>query len=209
MVLTNGTTLQNVKGTDEREATARRDAAHPKRRAQRVEPASAILRSLDAVLTTQRRFAPTNTDARGFTLVATLVLVVILGVLATVVLSGEHPSATTGTGASTLPGTASTMPQNAGTDADLAARAACESDFLAVTAALNDYRTLNGAAPSSGISWATAKAHGGPYLTTWPGQTRYFSITWNGAILSVVPTTGASSHGNVGTRSPKTGCYAT
>ena len=191
MIPTTGTIKQNLKGTDEREATARRGAARPNHRAQRVAAASAILRSLDSVLTTQRRFEPTNTDAQGFTLVATLLLVVILGVLAAVVLSGKHPTTTTGTGA------------------DFAARAACESDFLAVTAALNDYRTLNGAAPSSGISWATAKAHGGPYLTTWPGQTRYFSISWNGAILSVVPTTGASSHGNVGTRSPKTGCYAT
>ena len=124
---TTGATVQNANGTDECEVTARPGAARPNRRAQRFAAASAILRSLDAVLTTQRRFAPTNTDAQGFTLVATLLLIVILGVLATVVLSGQHPSATTGTGASTPPGTTSTMPQSAGTAADFAARAIWKS----------------------------------------------------------------------------------
>ena len=169
---------------------------------------SAILRSLDANFTTPRRWERTNRDERGFALVATLLVVVILGVLATIVLTLQSPSTTSGTGATTPPGTTSTPPKSVAGGADLAARVACESDYLSITTALSDYRTLNGAWPGPGTSWATSSTRGGPFLQVWPSEQRYFSITWNGNVLSVVPAQGVASHSNAGTSSPKTGCFA-
>jgi hypothetical protein len=170
--------------------------------------ASAILRTLDANFTTRQRWERTNRDEWGFAMVATLLVVVILGVLATIVLTLQSPSTTSGTGATTPPGTTSTLPQTVGSGADLAARVACESDYLSITTALSAYRTLNGAWPSPGTSWATSSTRGGPFLQVWPSEQRYFSITWNGNFLSVVPAHGVVSRSNAGTSSPKTGCFA-
>ena len=61
---------------------------------------------------------------------------------------------------------------------------------------------------AAGVAWATATANGGPYLQAWPESANYYSITWNGAQLSVIPVRGAPSHGSDGASSPKTGCFA-
>ena len=159
-------------------------------------------------LTTRRRFERANTDARGFTLVATLLVVVILGVLAAMVFSRQSHSTTAGPGASTTPGPTSTLPSSVGAGTDLAVRTTCEADFQIVTVALNAYRALNRASPSPGRAWATSSTNGGPFLKSWPGQPRFFSITWNGTVLGVVPATGDSSLASAGTSSPRTGCYA-
>ena len=163
---------------------------------------------MDANFTTRRRSERADRDDRGFAVVATLLVVVLLGVLATIVLTLQSPSTTSGTGATTPLGTTSALPKSVGGGADLAARVACESDYLSIMTALSAYRTLNGVWPSLGASWATSSTHGGPFLQAWPSDKRYFSITWNGNVLSVVPAQGVASHSNAGTSSPKTGCFA-
>ena len=141
-------------------------------------------------------------------MVATLLVVVILGVLAAMVFSRHSPSTTAGPGVSTTPGPTATLPSSEGAGINLAVRTACEADFQIVTAALMAYRALNGASPSPGSAWATSSTNGGPFLKAWPGQSHFFSITWNGTVLGVVPATGDSSLASAGTSSPRTGCYA-
>ena len=90
----------------------------------------------------------------------------------------------------------------------MAAVAACRANYQSIETAIADYRSLNGTLPAAGAAWATAAGNGGPYLQAWPESALYYSITWNGAQLSVIPVRGASSHGSDGSRSPKTGCFA-
>ena len=193
---------RSFRGTAARKPVAKHEHASG------VTAASAILRTLDTNFTTRRRSERTSHNERGFAMVATLLVVVILGVLASVVLTLQSPSTKSVAGDATPPGTTSTLPETIGSGAELAARAACETDYLSITTALNDYRTLNGAWPSAGTSWATSSTHGGPFLQVWPSEEQYFSITWNGSFLSVVPAQGVESRSNAGTSSPKTGCFA-
>ena len=140
-------------------------------------------------------------------MIATLLVVIILGVVAAIVITQESPSTpmpSPGANGSTT----TTVPHTVGSGADLAARAACEADFVALTTALNDYRALNGSLPGPGTSWAISAANGGPLLVTWPSEPRYFSITWNGSALSVIPVRGTSSHGTAGSVAAKTGCFS-
>ena len=143
-----------------------------------------------------------------------LLTVIILGVMVVIMLKtlGGSPSATGATttvpGSSATPGTTATAPVTPENGAQEAAVAACQANFLAIETALTDYRSLNGSSPAAGAAWATATANGGPYFQAWPESATYYSITWNGAQLSVIPVRGAPSHGSDGTSSPKTGCFA-
>jgi hypothetical protein len=142
-------------------------------------------------------------------LLGTLLTVIVLGVMAVIMLNtlGGSPS---GTGTNTtIPGaTTTTVPTTAKSGAQEGAASACKANYQAIETALADYRLLNGSLPAAGSAWATAATNGGPYLQVWPESAPYYSITWNGAQLSVIPVRGASSHGSDGTSSPKSGCFA-
>jgi len=144
----------------------------------------------------------------GFAMVATLMVVLVLGVLATVALTAHFGSTPTTTGPSLPPAQTTTVPSNPGSAARTAAVSACEADFALVTSAVANYRALNGVDPPTGRAWATSTSHGGPFLQSWPSDAQYFSLSWNGASLSVVPTKGMASHGSFGVRSPASGCFA-
>ena len=62
---------------------------------------------------------------RGFAMIGTLAVVLILGVLATIVLSSNHPATPSGSGASSLV-TTTTVPQSVGSGAQEAAISACK-----------------------------------------------------------------------------------
>lgn len=141
-------------------------------------------------------------------MLATLITLIILAVMAVIMFNtlGGSPSSTATT---TIPGaTTTTAPATPGSGAQAAAVSACQANYQAIETALADYRSLNGSSPAAGTAWATAAANGGPYLQEWPESALYYSITWNGVQLSVVPARGASSHGSDGTSTPKSGCFA-
>jgi hypothetical protein len=142
-------------------------------------------------------------------MLATLVTLIVLAVIAVIMfnaLSGT-PSSTgpTTTIRGVTPTTAPATPENG---AQEAAVAACQANYQALETALADYESLNGSEPAAGTAWATSTSNDGPFLQSWPQSPTYYSITWNGSILSVTPVRGASSRGSVGTRSPKSGCFA-
>jgi hypothetical protein len=143
-----------------------------------------------------------------------LLTVIILGVMVVIMFNtlGGTPtgSGTTSTipGSTTTPGTTSTAPATPENGAQEAAVTACQANYQAIETALTDYRSLNGSAPAAGSAWVTSTANGGPYLQAWPETATYYSITWNGTQLSVIPMRGAPSHGSDGTSTPKTGCFA-
>ena len=147
---------------------------------------------------------------QGIALLGTLLTLIVLGVMAVIMLNtlGGSPS---GTGTiTTIPGaTTTTVPATAESGAQEAAASACQANYQAIETALADYRSFNGSLPAAGAAWATAATNGGPFLQVWPESALYYSITWNGAQLSVIPVRGASSHGSDGTSSPKSGCFAT
>ena len=145
---------------------------------------------------------------QGYSMVMLLVVVVILGVLATLVLAGPHGPSSTNTTVKGSPPTSTTTPQSIASAVPQSQVSACSADFASLDAALGAYRAFNAAAPAPGTAWATSKAHGGPFLQQWPSGAPNFSISWNGTVLSVVPKKGTESHGSYGTLSPKTGCYA-
>ncbi len=145
----------------------------------------------------------------GIALLGMLLTIIVLGVMVLIVLNtlGGSPSRTGTT--TTIPGaTTTTAPATAERGAREAASAACQANYLAIETALADYRSLNGSLPPAGTAWATATTKGGPYLQVWPESARYYSFTWNGAQLSVIPVTGASSQGSDGSSSSKSGCFA-
>jgi type II secretory pathway pseudopilin PulG len=144
---------------------------------------------------------------QGFTMVATLSVVVLLAVLVTITLSlslgSSSPPArpTTHTSAATT----TTAPTSAASGANEATTAACEANFAIVDSALQEYRSLNGGDPPAGTAWATS---GASLLETWPSDPTSYAITWNGRELSVIPVRGTPAHGSLGSASLKTGCYA-
>jgi type II secretory pathway pseudopilin PulG len=153
-----------------------------------------------------RRLLHGEDAERGITMIATMSVVLILGVLAVIAISGTQPSTPAGPSVGGS-GTTTTVPTSPSNGASVAALAACKADFESVTAALQTYRTLNGASPPSGSAWISSPTNGGPFLQSWPTNTS-FSLTWSGASLSVIPSKGRASHGSFGTSSPKTGCFA-
>jgi hypothetical protein len=159
--------------------------------------------------TLRRRSAVDSWGDEGVAMLATLLTIIILAVMAVIMLNtlGGSPSGT-GTG-TTIPGaTTTTTPATPENGAQEAAVSACQLNYQAIETALADYRSLNGSLPVAGAAWATAATNGGPYLQVWPESAPYYSITWNGTQLSVIPVRGASSHGSDGTSSPKSGCFA-
>jgi hypothetical protein len=145
---------------------------------------------------------------QGSALLGTLLTVIVLGVMVVIMLNTLGSPSGTGTG-TTIPGApTTTLPATAESGAREAAASACQVNYLAIETALTDYRSLNGSLPAAGAAWATAAANGGPYLQVWPESALYYSITWNGAQLSVIPVRGAASHGSDGESSPKSGCFA-
>jgi type II secretory pathway pseudopilin PulG len=133
----------------------------------------------------------TDAGDGGYTMVALLAVVLILGVLAAIVLGG---------------GLATPQPVATATKGHVVA--ACKSDFESVSQAVQSYFAANLAFPAPGTAWATASAKGGPYLTAWPTDPAYYTITWSGQDVSVLPAHGSPSCSPLGTTTPKTGCYA-
>ena len=167
-----------------------------------------LLAHMDAFTRHRPRVQSSRLDD-GVAMLATLVTIVILGVMA-VILFNTLGGSPTGSGTTTtIPGvTPTTAPATPESGAQEAAVSACEANFQAIETALADYRALNGSLPSAGVAWATSTANGGPYLQIWPGSAPYYAIAWNGTELSVIPKRGRPSHGTDGTVSPKSGCYA-
>jgi hypothetical protein len=141
-------------------------------------------------------------------MLATLLTLIILGVMAVIMFNTLGGAPSTGTTTTVRGVTATTPPATPENGAQEAAVSACQANYQAIEAALADYRTLNGASPAAGTAWATTSVNGGPILQVWPQSALYYSITWNGAQLSVIPVRGAASHGSDGTSSPKSGCFA-
>jgi type II secretory pathway pseudopilin PulG len=128
----------------------------------------------------------------GYTMIALLAVVLILGVLSALVLGGGFSN-----------------PQPVASATKGHATTACESDYSSVGGAVQAYFAANLTNPPSGTSWATAHAHGGPYLQSWPDDPDYYDIVWNGQEVSVVPAHGRSSYASYGSSAPPTGCFAT
>jgi hypothetical protein len=147
---------------------------------------------------------------RGVAMLATLITVIILGVMVVIMFNtlGGSPSSTATSTSIPGEGATTTAPATPANGAQEAAVSACQANYESLETALSDYRALNGSAPAAGTAWATAATNGGPYLQSWPVSAPYYCITWNGVQLSVVPVRGAPSHGNDGTSSPKSGCFA-
>ena len=143
----------------------------------------------------------------GVSTIGLLSVILILGVLVAIPLSLNLGSSSSTT---TVPGvTTTTAPKTIAGAATEAAVAACQGDFESILQAVDTYRALNGSDPPAGVSWASARTNGGPYLQTWPSVTTRWTFTWNGVVLSVVPSHGAPARGSYGVRATKTGCYAT
>lgn len=142
-------------------------------------------------------------------MLATLITLVILAVMAVIMFNtlGGSPSST-GTTTTIRGETTTTTPATPENGAQAAAVSACQANYQAIETALGDYRALNGSSPAAGSAWATAATNGGPYLQVWPESEQYYSITWSGTQLSVIPVRGAPSRGSDGTVSPKSGCFA-
>jgi hypothetical protein len=145
----------------------------------------------------------------GVAMLATLLTIIILGVLAVIMFNALGGTPTTTGSGTTIPGevttTAPATPANGG---QVAAVSACQANYQALQTALTNYRTLNGSLPAAGTAWVTSTSNGGPYLQVWPGSVNYYSITWNGTQLSVIPARGTPSHGSDGASSPRSGCFA-
>lgn len=128
----------------------------------------------------------------GYTMVALLVVVLILGVMSAIVLGG---------------GFANPQPVVTATTGNVVG--ACESDYDSVYEAAQSYFASNLAYPPAGASWATSRARGGPYLTSWPSDPAYYHIDWNGQGVSVDSVHGHPSYGSFGSKSSSTGCFST
>jgi hypothetical protein len=143
----------------------------------------------------------------GVGMVATLAVVVILGVIVTIAIS-NGPSSPQTSGETPAGTTTTTTVKSIGTEANEAAVSSCLGNYAAVSAALATYKTLESSAPPAGTAWATSSANGVALLESWPTDAPYYVITWNGVTLNVTPRKGVASHGTRGTSAPPTGCYA-
>lgn len=147
----------------------------------------------------------TRWTEQGFSLLGTLSVVLILGVLAMIALASS-PSLNRPTSTGSV-GHETTVPSSPASGASLATMLACKSDFLSLTLAVQEYRATTGVNPPSGTLWATSPPSGAALIQAWPTVNGY-TFVWNGSNLSVVPKKGRSSSGNFGTSSPPTGCFA-
>jgi hypothetical protein len=144
---------------------------------------------------------------RGVAMVSTLAVIVILGVIVTIVIS-NGPSGPKSTVGGSIGTTTTTSVKTIGSDTTASAISACLASYTEVNTALTYYKTLNGALPTTGTAWATTATSGTALIDSWPTGAPYYTITWNGIELTVIPARGAPSHGTSGTSSPRTGCYA-
>lgn len=83
---------------------------------------------------------------QGFTMVATLSVVLTLGLLATIVIVAS-PGSPPQRDQTSTPNVATTIPKNISSGASESAISACKIDFQAVNAAVATYRALNGSSP--------------------------------------------------------------
>ncbi len=144
-------------------------------------------------------------DQRGASMIGIVIVVLILGVMAAIALSQlEHETTTHAAGK-----TQSLLKRSTGASStnQQAAIAACQADFQAVQQLLQIYQTEHQTNPPAGTAWAQSLATEGAQGDAWPSSSS-FAITWDGSVLSVIPTTGTASHGSSGAVSPPTGCFA-
>ncbi|MGC2167545.1 MAG: hypothetical protein WA580_00415 [Acidimicrobiales bacterium] len=156
------------------------------------------------------RAARRRRSERGVGMISTLAVVVILGVIVTIVIADGGTPSTPQTSVSGTPSgtTTTTGASTIGSDAKAAAISSCLGNFEIVESAISDYQTLDGSIPPAGTTWATSPSSG-PILLSWPSDPPYYTLSWNGHVLSVIPAHGGvASHGNTGTSSPPTGCHA-
>jgi hypothetical protein len=141
-------------------------------------------------------------------MVSTLAVVVILGVIVTAAISNGPSGPQTSVGGSPVGTTTTTSIKSIGSDATASATAACLASYTEVDTAMTYYMALKGVVPPTGTTWATSSPGGSALIESWPSGAPYYSITWNGVEFSVIPKRGIPSHGNSGTSTPATGCYA-
>jgi len=113
------------------------------------------------------------------------------------------PSSGTGGSSTTL-----SMPTGA---VDIVAQAqisACGADFSSVETAIVTYYSDNGKPPGTGTTWATSNPNGAPTMQSWPSGAPYFTLVWSGTVLTVTPRCGPASTDSIGTKTPRTSCYA-
>jgi type II secretory pathway pseudopilin PulG len=146
-------------------------------------------------------------DEKGFSLISLLLVVMILGIMMALTLESLNGTGLTssGTGGSS---TTLSIPKGAGDVVAQAQISACEADFSSVETAIVTYYSDNGKPPGAGTTWATHNPYGSPIIQSWPSGAPYFTLTWNGTVLSVTPRFGPASSDSIGTKSPRTGCYA-
>ena len=162
---------------------------------------------LRVVMTNRRCEARLRDGESGVSMVATLVVVIILGTMLTLVLS-HSPSPTTNPvvpGGTSEPTPAPSAPATANR---VAAVAACRVDYAEVLTAISEYRATHGSAPPSGTAWATSGTSTTRFLQSWPTDARLFSLAWNGTSLNVIPFHGTTSVASPGSPSTKSGCFA-
>lgn len=154
-----------------------------------------------------RNFSRTSTDEQGFSLISLLLIVIILGVMMALAISSLN---NTGLPSSGTGGSSTTLSNSTGADAIItqAQVSTCEADFSSIETAIVTYFSDNGKPPSSGTTWATSNPYGEPIMHSWPSGAPYFTFAWNGTVLSIIPRYGPSSTDSIGTKSPRTGCYA-
>lgn len=158
-----------------------------------------------------RSSRPAGALEQGASLIGLLVVLVVLGVTAAIVVTALPSSTPT-----TLPTTATTPTTRAPgghtttttspSILSAALLAACVANVQAVQSAAQTYETLNGLKPPAGSSWATSKAHGGPYLQSWPAPAGHVTVRWNGDTVVAAPAHGRAAVGSAGTSTPPTGC---
>ncbi len=147
-----------------------------------------------------------NQDQSGFSLISLLLVVIILGVMMTLTIDSLDGTGIPASSSSTSASLAT--PQGANDVISQAQVVACEADYSSIETALVTYLSDNGRPPGPGTTWATVNPHGAPIMQSWPSGGPYFSLTWDGTVLTVTPRFGPSSHDSIGTPDPRTGCYA-
>lgn len=132
----------------------------------------------------------------GLSLASTLASIVIVLVVGAIALSTTLGGPKSPSSSTTVPGAAATTTSAAPVLASVpaaAARASCVADLSAVEVAVATYEASHGSPPPAGTSWATGS--GGPLAgQSWPTGAGYFTITWSGAAVVVVPLRGPHAH---------------
>jgi hypothetical protein len=149
-----------------------------------------------------------RSSERGVAMVSTLAVVIILGIIVTIVISNGPSGPKTSVGGSAPATTTTITVKTVGNDATASAIASCLASYIEVDTALTYYKTLNGASPPAGTTWATTTANGSALIQSWPSADSYYTISWNGNEFIVIPKRGTPSRGTSGTSTPPTGCYA-